>query len=87
MTAETDRHSDYTSEVRSRIKEIHAQSIALAAMQTQWNEGGYGDNLSDGVGANEGITKSDVGPIVFDVANALVAILTGGNGAAIEKML
>jgi hypothetical protein len=55
-------------------------------MQTRWNALASGDNMIDGQGAFLGITKTQVGSVVFDTANALRALLDNGHGTNLEKV-
>ncbi len=87
-TTTLSRQSDYTSEVRALNTTIWNAIIELKGMQEEWNKATYGAGaLADGVGANEGITGAEVGDVVFDVADALVAVLESGHGGNMAKLL
>ena len=52
---------------------------------TGLNTVGY--TLPDGSGENDGITKAEVGAVVFDTANALVTLLNAGHATNMAKLL
>ena len=72
--------------VRQHAQQILAALHGLEAMQTRWNALASGDNMIDGQGAFNGITKTQVGSVVFDTANALRALLDNGHGTNLEKV-
>lgn len=81
------RESDFITEVRASNKKIWDGINELIAAQREYNALDYGNTLDDGVGANEGITKLMVGSVVFDTANALVAVLNAGHSTNMAKLL
>ena len=56
-------------------------------MQREYNALDYGNTLPDGSGENEGISKAEVGAVIFDTANALVALLDTGHATNMAKLL
>ncbi len=81
------RHQDYISTVRAANKAIWDNINILVAAQREWNALDYGNTLTAGEGANDGITKTMVGSVTFDSANALVAVLTAGHATNMAKLL
>lgn len=81
------RHQDYISTVRAANKAIWDNINILVAAQREWNALDYGNTLSAGEGGNDGITKTMVGSVAFDSANALVAVLTAGHATNMAKLL
>jgi hypothetical protein len=72
--------------VRQHAQQILAALHGLESMQTRWNALASADNMIDGQGAFNGITKTQVGSVVFDTANALRALLDAGHGTNLEKV-
>jgi hypothetical protein len=81
------REQDYISQVRDSNKKIWDGINELIAAQREYNALDYGNTLDDGEGSNDGITKTEVGAVVFDTANALVAVLTAGHATNMAKLL
>jgi len=79
-TASENRDSDYITRVRAANKAIWDGINDLIEVRGQWNALGYGNTLTPGVGLNDGIGATEVGPVVFDTADALVAVLDANNG-------
>lgn len=59
----------------------------LVALQREWNALDYGNTLEDGEGGNAGYTALEVGAVVFDSANAFVAVLGAGHATNMAKLL
>lgn len=78
---------DYISHVRAANRKIWDGVNELVAAQREWNALDYGNTLPPGEGANEGITKTMVGSVTFDTANALVATLNAGHATNMAKLL
>jgi hypothetical protein len=81
------RQQDYISGARAANRKIWEGINDLAAAQREWNALDYGTTLPTGEGANEGIQKAMVGAVVFDTANALVALLNTGHATNMAKLL
>lgn len=81
------RSDQYISEVRSANLAIWNGVNQLVSLQREFNAGDYGNTLKDGNGANTGYTKLDVGSVVFDTANAFVAVLAAGHATNMQKLL
>jgi hypothetical protein len=81
------RQQDYISTIRTANRQIWDGINALTAAQREWNALDYGNSLASGEGANEGITKTMVGSVTFDTANALVATLNAGHATNMAKLL
>jgi hypothetical protein len=56
---------------------------ALVALQREWVALDYGTTLD----AAEGVNGAAVGAVVFDTANALVAVLNAGHATNMAKLL
>ena len=87
MSAQTNRDSDYITKARAANRAAWNAINDLVELQKQWNSLDYGTTLPDGVGENEGITKTAVGAVVFDTTNALVALLNQGHGTNMAQLL
>ncbi len=84
----TQAHSDdYISTVRAYNKAIWDGINGLVALQREWNALDYGSTLLDGSGANVGLTKTEVGAVAFDSANALVTVLNTGVATNMATLL
>ena len=81
------RPQDYISVVRQNNKQLWDALNNLVALQREYNALDYGNTLEDGEGDNTGITKAEVGAVVFDTANALAAVLAAGHATNMAKLL
>ena len=81
------RPQDYISVVRHNNRQLWDALNNLVALQREYNALDYGTTLPDGEGDNMGITKTEVGAVVFDTANALVAVLAAGHATNVAKLL
>lgn len=87
MASTPARQSDYISLARESNRKVWEGINELVALQREWNAEDYGTTLADGVGANEGITKAQVGAVVFDTADALVQVLNAGSATNMANLL
>jgi hypothetical protein len=81
------REQDFYTVVRSANKAIWDGINTLVALQREWNALDYGTTLDPGEGANEGLSKTDIGAVTFDTANALVTLLGQGHATNMAKLL
>lgn len=81
------REQDFITEARDANSKIWEGINALKSLQREWNALDYGTTLDDGEGENTGITKAEVGAVVFDTANALITVLDAGNATNMAKLL
>ena len=81
------RQADYISEARAANRQVWDGINALKSLQREYNALDYGNTLPDGAGENDGITKAEVGAVIFDTANALVALLDTGHATNMAKLL
>jgi hypothetical protein len=81
------RQQDYYTLARNHNKAIWDGINALVALQREWNALDYGNTLEPGAGANEGLTDTDIGAVVFDTANAMVGVLNAGHATNMAKLL
>lgn len=81
------RGQDFISLARQHNHAIWDGINALVAMQREWNALDYGSTLPDGEGANSEQTAAEVGAVVFDTANAFVAVLAAGHATNMAKLL
>jgi len=81
------RESDFISEARAASKQVWDGINKLVALQREYNALDYGTTLDDGDGDNTGITKEEVGAVVFDTANAFVTVLAAGHATNMAKLL
>ena len=82
------REQDYITEARAANRAIWDGINTLVALQREWNALDYGTTLDDGAGDNTGITKEEVGAVVFDTANELkLRIIDTGHKTNMAKLL
>lgn len=81
------REQDYITLVRTANQQVWEGINTLIALQREYNALDYGNTLDDGVGANEGVTRAEVGAVVFDTANAFVTLLNTGHATNMAKLL
>ena len=81
------RESDFITEARTHARALWNAVNALEALQKEHVALDYGTTLDDGDGENEGITKSMVGSVVFDTANAVRAVLNAGHATNVARLL
>lgn len=81
------REQDFITLAKQYNKAVWDGINALKSMQTEWNALDYGTTLDDGVGANAGLTKTDIGAVVFDTTNALLTTLAAGHATNMAKLL
>lgn len=81
------RSSDYITEARIANRAIWDGINKLVALQREHNALDYGNTLPDGEGANEGITKAEVGSVVFDTADAFLTVLAAGHATNMARLL
>jgi hypothetical protein len=81
------REQDFISEARQLNKQIWDGINGLSALQREWNALNYGATLDAGAGANDGISPSDVGSVVFDTTTAFVGVLNAGHATNMAKIL
>ena len=81
------RQADYISEARAANRQVWEGINTLKSLQREYSALDYGNTLPDGSGENDGITKAEVGAVVFDTANALVTLLDTGHATNMAKLL
>jgi hypothetical protein len=81
------RGSDFITLARQHNQAIWDGINALVVLQREWNALDYGNTLGDGEGGNAGYTADEVGAVVFDTANAFVAVLAAGHATNMAKLL
>jgi hypothetical protein len=81
------RQSDYITIARQKAKTLWDAYNELKTLQGEWNALDYGNTLADGVGENAGYTKTEVGAVVFDTANALATLFATGHATNIARLL
>ena len=81
------RSQDYITLARQHNKAIWDGINNLVALQREWNALDLGNTLPGGEGENAGIERAEVGAVVFDTANALVAVLNAGNATNMARLL
>lgn len=82
-----DRHQNYINLVRGANARIWEGINELLALQHEWNALDYGNTLADGAGDNAGVTRAEVGAVVFDTANAFLALLQEGHATNMARLL
>ena len=81
------RGQDFITLARQQNKAIWDGINALVALQREWTALDYATTLEPGAGENEGLTDVEVGAVVFDTANALVAVLNAGHATNMSRLL
>lgn len=82
------RSSDYITAVRGANKAIWDGINELVALQREYVALDYGTTLvADTQGNNVGYTPAEITSVVFDTANALVAVLDAGHKTNMAKLL
>jgi hypothetical protein len=81
------RQSDYITTVRNANRKLWDAVNELQALQREYNALDYGSTLADGEAQHAGITKTMVGAVVFDSANAFGAVLAAGHATNMAKLL
>ncbi len=81
------RESDYITEVRQANRQLWDAINQLVTLQREWNALDYSTTLNEFVGENENLAAADVGAVVFDSANAMVAVLNAGHATNMAKLL
>lgn len=81
------RNQDYITLARNANRQVWDGINALVALQREYNAMDFGNTLPDGAGANAGITKAQVGAVVFDTANAFAAVLAAGHATNMARLL
>lgn len=81
------RPSDYITEARAANRKVWDGINELVTLQREYNALDYGNTLPDGVDVNAGVTKAEVGAVVFDTAAAMVAVLAAGHATNMSKLL
>lgn len=59
----------------------------LEAMQTRWNSLDSLNTMIPGEGVHLGLTRVELGAVIFDTANAARALLDAGHGTNLSKLL
>lgn len=81
------RSQDYITEARQVNRTLWDAINTLVSMQREWSALDYGNTLEDGTGSNDGVSAAEVGAVVFDTANALVAVLGAGHATNMANLL
>lgn len=81
------REQDFYTLARQHSKAIWDALNALTGLQREWNALDYGNTLEPGAGANDGLTKTEIGAVVFDTTNAMLAVLAAGHATNMAKLL
>lgn len=84
MSAQTE---NFITNARREAQKFYDSYHSLKKMQTQWNALAYGDALPAGAGENTGITKTEVGAVVFDTVDAVTTLLGQGHATNLAKLL
>lgn len=81
------REQDFITLARNSNKAIWDGINALVALQREWDALDYGNTLDDGEGTNSGVTRSEVGAVVFATADAFAALLAQGHATNMARLL
>jgi len=78
------RDAQYIESVKAANKKVWDGINDLIELQKEWNALDYGSTLVDTTGV---LTAADIGAVVFDTANALVAVQNAGYATNMAKLL
>lgn len=81
------RESDVYDDTRKAARDVWNAINTLVSLQREWNALDYGNTLDPGTGSNTGLTKTEIGAVMFDTANALVTLLGQGHATNLAKLL
>lgn len=81
------RDESYYANVRQAAQQVWFSLHQLKDAQDQWNALDYGNTLADGTGVNAGVTKDQLGAVVFDTTNAIFVVLAAGSSTNLAKLL
>jgi hypothetical protein len=81
------REQDYYTLARQANTAIWDALNDLVALQREWDAMDFGNTLEPGAGANDGLTKTEIGAVVFDTTNAMLAVLAAGHATNMAKLL
>jgi len=81
------REQDYYTLARQANTAIWDALNDLVALQREWNAMDFGNTLEPGAGANDGLTKTEIGAVVFDTTNAMLAVLAAGHATNMARLL
>jgi hypothetical protein len=84
------RQNDYIDAVRNANRDIWEGINTLISLQREWNALDYAGTpglATPSEGANKDVTKTVIGAVVFDTANAMVALLGEGHATNMAKAL
>ena len=86
-----DRQQQFITEVRELNRQVWDGIAKLKAKQREWNALDYGNTLEDGMNngaiTNAGVTRTEVGSVLFDTVNAMEAVLDAGHATNMAKLL
>jgi hypothetical protein len=83
----TARHQDFITAARIATRKVWEGINELRSMQKEWNGKDYGTTLPAGTGMNDGVTKAEVGAVVFDTVDAVDTLLAAGHATNLSKLL
>lgn len=82
---------NYYNNVRNANRQVWDGINALQALQREWNALDYGNTLPQGDdlgGDHAGVTRAELGAVVFDTANAMeTEVLNAGHATNMAKLL
>jgi hypothetical protein len=81
------REQDFITEARQAARDLWNALNKLEALQKEYNALDYGNTLEAGTNENAGLTKTEIGAVAFDTANAFVTLLGAGHATNIAKVL
>lgn len=83
----TTREQEYYTEVRAANAALWNAVNALGSLKREWNALDYGNTLDEGNGPHAGLTKTELGAVVFDTTDAIVTLLADGHATNMAKLL
>jgi type 1 fimbria pilin len=81
-----DKKQDYITNVRIQATKFVDAYNELQKAQLEWNALDYSNTLPNGEGQNLGITKSEVGAVVFDTTDAIETLLGQGHATNLFRI-
>lgn len=80
------RQQEYINEVRGQARNLWESFTRLRSLQLEWNALDYTNTLEDGTGVNEGVTRAEVGAVVFDTTEAIKTLMDSGHATNIARL-
>ena len=86
--ARSQKEQDYYTQVRKHATNLwEAIQFFSGEGQAEWNALDYGNTLDDGMNQHQGLTRTDLGGVVFDTTDAILVLFGQGHATNVAKLL